>query len=72
MLKMSSKTMLDFDEAMDGMKQNRAERSLRVLYKLYYVTKDSLIFEYELLLRLLHVLYIRKPRKYKFKCSPPT
>ena len=40
MVKMSSKTMLDFDEAMDGMKQNTAESSLRVLYNLYYVTKD--------------------------------
>ena len=32
--------MLDFDEAMDGMKQNTAESPLRVLYNLYYVTKD--------------------------------
>ena len=65
--------MLDFVEAMDEAKQKPTGRGTKTGGNLHYVTNGlSLIFERdELLLRPLHVLYIRKPWKYKFKCSPP-
>lgn len=68
---MSSKTMLDFDEAMD--EQNRSRGlSKRNTFAWYIVLRN---YGKGISLRRgglsLRVLYIRKPWKYKFKRSPP-
>lgn len=71
---MSSKTMLDFDEAMDEAEQKQsAERERKRNTFAWYIVLRN--YGKGISLRRgglsFRVLYIRKPWKYKFKRSPP-